>query len=166
MTQKRIESTINFVKPTTLTELQSFLGLVNYFRDHIHQHSTVAHPLHLMVTSATFQRSKRIIWTTDGDRAFDSLKTLVNNCPKLFFIDSALQVVLYTDASDYADGAYLCQIQHDSDGAVTEANGYTTPSHPGFTFRDIHFAADATNCHGYHRALARIHELQIHHRPH
>jgi hypothetical protein len=50
MSQKRVESAINFAKPTTLTELQSFLGLVNYFRDHIHQHSTIAHPLHLMVS--------------------------------------------------------------------------------------------------------------------
>ena len=38
MTQKRIESTIQFAQPNSLTELYSFLGLVNYVRDHIPQH--------------------------------------------------------------------------------------------------------------------------------
>jgi len=52
MSQKRVQSTINFVKPVTLTELYSFLGLVNYFRDHILQHSSVAHSLHNMVSDA------------------------------------------------------------------------------------------------------------------
>ena len=35
---------------------------------------------------------------------------MVNACPKLYFINNAYKVVLYTDASDYAHGAYLCQI--------------------------------------------------------
>jgi len=52
MSQKRIQSTINFAKPVTLTELYSFLGLVNYFRDHIPQHSSVALSLHSMVSEA------------------------------------------------------------------------------------------------------------------
>jgi len=38
MTQKRIERTIQFVQPKSLTELYSFLGLVNYFLDPILNH--------------------------------------------------------------------------------------------------------------------------------
>jgi hypothetical protein len=34
ITQKRIEGTIQLAQPNSLTELYSFLGLVNYFRDH------------------------------------------------------------------------------------------------------------------------------------
>jgi len=33
----------------------------------------------------------------------------VHDCQKLYFIDYSLKIILYTDASDYASGAYLCQ---------------------------------------------------------
>ena len=36
---------------------------------------------------------------------------MVNACPKLYFINSSYKIILYTDASDYAHGAYLCQIR-------------------------------------------------------
>jgi len=60
MTQKRIESTIQFSQPNSLTELYSFLGLVNYFRDYIPQHSWVAQPLHSMVSVAAKTKQKQI----------------------------------------------------------------------------------------------------------
>jgi hypothetical protein len=120
MTKKRIDSTINFATPGNLKELQSFLGLVNYFRDHIPGHSNTARHLHQMVTTATSQRSKQIVWTPEGQTAFDKLKRLVNHCPKLYFIDTSLKVILYTDASDYAHGAYLCQVRPGPDGTNLE----------------------------------------------
>ena len=39
MSQARIDGTIEFTKPATLKELSSFLGSVNYFRDHLGNHS-------------------------------------------------------------------------------------------------------------------------------
>jgi len=41
MTQKRVEKTVNMRQPTNLKELQSFLGVENYFRDHVRSHSIV-----------------------------------------------------------------------------------------------------------------------------
>jgi hypothetical protein len=120
MSQKRIQSTIQFEKPTTLTELYSFLGLVNYFRDHIPQHSAVAHSLHNMVSVANQQTSKKIVWTEQANGDFITLKSLVNQCPKLYFLDLELPIILYTDSSDYAHGAYLCQVQIQTDGSITE----------------------------------------------
>jgi len=55
MSQKRIESNITFYKPTSLKELQSFMGIVNYFKDHLRDHSAVAKPLYDMVDSTTKQ---------------------------------------------------------------------------------------------------------------
>ena len=45
MSQKRVESTIDVIRPTNLKELYSFIGVVNYFHDHIPHHATVAKPL-------------------------------------------------------------------------------------------------------------------------
>ena len=113
MTQIRIESTIQFSQPNSLIKLYSFLGLVNYFRDHIPQHSLVAQPLHAMVSVAEKAKQKQINWTEEGRRAFSTLNSI-------YFIDTKSSIILYTDASDYAHGAYLCQVQKQEDGTTVE----------------------------------------------
>ena len=50
-----------------------------------------------------------VTWTSAGREAFKTLKELVNACPKLYFIKKEYKIILYTDASDNAHGAYLCQ---------------------------------------------------------
>ena len=105
MSKKRIESAISFSKPNSLKELQSFLGLVNYFKDHLRDHSAFAKPLYDMVTVTTRNKIKQPTWTNEGHLAFERL---VNVCPKLYLIDYTLRYILYTDASDYAHGAHIC----------------------------------------------------------
>ena len=80
----------------------------------------MATPLYDMVASATKQKIKSLAWKPDGHIAFEKLKALVHNCPKLYFIDYNLPVILYTDALDYAHGAYLCQIRALPDGTSIE----------------------------------------------
>ena len=57
MTQQRIENTVNIREPSNFKELQSYLGVANYFRDHIQNHSIISQP---MVTEAN--RIKSIKW--------------------------------------------------------------------------------------------------------
>ena len=52
MSQAQIDGTIAFTKPATLKELSSFLGLVNYFRDHLQNHSRHSHHLRDVVAAA------------------------------------------------------------------------------------------------------------------
>ena len=73
-----------------------------------------------MVSVAAKAKQKQITWTEEGRRAFSTLKSLVNKCPKLYFIDTKLPIILYTDASDYAHGAYLCQVKQQEDGTTVE----------------------------------------------
>ena len=73
-----------------------------------------------MVSVANQQKSKKIVWTEQANGDFITLKLLVNQCPKLYFLDLELPIILYTDASDYAHGAYLCQVQTQTDGSLLE----------------------------------------------
>ena len=116
----KFESVIEFIKPTNLKELRSFIGLVNYFRDHILDHSIICHPMQAMIIAGekgpkvrTIGRKpiKHIIWTPEAERSFEQIKERINNCPKLFFASEDLPIFLHTDASDYAIGAYLFQIK-------------------------------------------------------
>ena len=51
-----------------------------------------------------------MVWTPQANSDFIALKSLVNQCPKLYFINPELPIILYTDASDYAHVAYLSQV--------------------------------------------------------
>jgi hypothetical protein len=111
MSKKRIESTVNIREPDSLTELYQFLGVVNFFHDHIPNHSDISRPLTQMVAAANRLKSKYIIWSDESRLAFLRLKDLVNACPKLYYVDYTLPIYLCTDASDYAIGAYLYQVR-------------------------------------------------------
>ena len=60
MTQARFESTVAFTKPEMLKELSSFLGVVNYFRDFMRNHSQYAYSLNEMVAMANKHAAKTI----------------------------------------------------------------------------------------------------------
>jgi hypothetical protein len=93
--------------PKTEKELKSFLGLANYFRDHIQGYSDMARPLNTYLHD--YKKYSTIKWSDTLLESFQSLKDKINDCPKLFFLQEDAPVVLHTDASDYGIGAYLFQ---------------------------------------------------------
>ena len=46
MSEKQIQGVMDFPNPMNNTQLRSFLGFVNDFRDHIPNHSNVVAPFH------------------------------------------------------------------------------------------------------------------------
>jgi hypothetical protein len=114
MSEDKINKVVNFVKPRTCRELQSFLGLTNYFRIHLANYANIAKPLYDLIP---VQRSSRqhgrqgISFTPEADAAFEKLVDMVQHLPKLHFLNDELPIHLKTDASDYAIGAYLYQLQ-------------------------------------------------------
>ena len=99
-------------KPVTMHDLRSFLGLANYFRDHIRNHSMIVRPLQDMIVS--YDKNKRLIWSTEGEQAFELIKERIDECPSLFFMNNDYPVFLHTDASKYGIGAYLFQVSPDN----------------------------------------------------
>ena len=112
-TRAKLQEVVDFPTPILETELRQFLGLANYFRDHIKDHSLVVYPLQILLGDGSTKR-KKLVWTDDASAALVKIKQLVNDCPLLFFQDPSLPVHLYTDASDIGWGGYLCQ--RDVDG--------------------------------------------------
>ena len=57
--------------------------------------------------------NKRLPWTKEFTESYDNVINSVAHCPKLYFLQEDERkhpICLYTDASDYGYGGYLCQL--------------------------------------------------------
>jgi len=100
----------NLALPTTVTQLRSFLGAANYFRQFISGYAVMAKDLHQLAAKSP---SKQLQWTENLRQAFERVKSAVVAAPSLKFLsqDPNDEIILYTDASDYAFGGFLVQRQ-------------------------------------------------------
>ena len=106
-----MKSVKDFPKPTKVSQLRSFLGLINFQRKFIPQCSIVAKPL----TQWMCKPDKCCLdWDYDMELAFQSLKDLMCKSIELAYPNyssDAPLMELSTDASQYGAGACLTQIQ-------------------------------------------------------
>lgn len=99
---------LEFPLPRTQKDLQAFLGLTNYFRDHVPDMTSYEKPLRELMDMT--QKNKTLTWHADAEKAFYTARDLVARCPALFFVNENAPIVVMTDASDYGVGAYIYQI--------------------------------------------------------
>ena len=90
--------------PTSLTELQAFLGTVGYYRQYLVDFATTAKPL-------TKLTSKGVPWEWDEatQAAFETLREQLLTAPILQYPDETQPFILDTDASNAGVGAVLSQ---------------------------------------------------------
>ncbi|GFW43762.1 retrovirus-related Pol polyprotein from transposon 297 [Trichonephila clavipes] len=94
----KIKAIADFPRPTTKTQVRSFLGLVGYYSHYIPNYSTIASPL----TDALKGKIKKdkITWDEKCGKAFEELKAKLVSQPILFAPDFATDFILQTDASE------------------------------------------------------------------
>ena len=101
---------LDFPVPTLSKHLKSFLGLCNYFRDHVRDYATRTKPLLNLLLN--YNKYRKLVWTDEAEKAFHDVQDAVGNCCKRFFLhhdNPNYEVVLCTDASGYGLGGYLYQ---------------------------------------------------------
>jgi Reverse transcriptase (RNA-dependent DNA polymerase)/RNase H-like domain found in reverse transcriptase len=104
----KVEGIANWPTPTTVREVQSFLGFCNFYRAFIPRFSHIARPLNDLT-----KKSKQWSWNEDEEQAFQALKTICTSYPVLRTPDWSKQFVLETDASGFALGAVIMQEYED-----------------------------------------------------
>ena len=105
------ELVANWEKPEDIGSLKSFLGLAGYFRRHIRGYAELVHPLNELCEGYDKKRKGlHIEWDIVSSKAFTDTQSAIVNCQTLFFRDHSAPLRVYTDASDYGIGAYLCQV--------------------------------------------------------
>ena len=105
---KKVEAVAKWPRPTSQTEVRSFLGLVGYYRRFIKHFSKIAAPL----TNLTKVDSDVVFqWDAECEKAFQTLRKVLISAPVLLFPDVTKPFVVYTDASAVAIAAVLLQDQ-------------------------------------------------------
>jgi RNase H-like domain found in reverse transcriptase/Reverse transcriptase (RNA-dependent DNA polymerase) len=93
----KVEAVTTWPEPTSKVELQSFLGLSNYYRRFIKSFSFFVAPL----TNATKGDKKAYRWGEAQAAAFQAIKKAFTNSPVLRLPDTSRPFVVTTDASNY-----------------------------------------------------------------
>ncbi len=93
--------------PTSIKELQRFLGFVNFYRRFIQNYSSIAGPL----TDLLKHKPKSLSWTPSAMESFNILKQTFITAPILVHPDPNKAFVVEVDASTTGVGAVLSQQQ-------------------------------------------------------
>ena len=91
--------------PTTVKELQSFLGMINYYRRFLPQAAHHLTPLFDLLRG----KPKTIPWTPIHQKSFDAIKDALAKAALLHHPRPNASLALTTDASNHAIGAVLEQ---------------------------------------------------------
>jgi hypothetical protein len=95
---------LKWERPTSITEIRSFLGLAGYYRRFIEGFFLIATPL----TQLT-RKNKKWVWSEECEKSFKELKMRLTTAPVLTLPLGTEGFVVYSDASGKGLGCVLMQ---------------------------------------------------------
>ena len=104
MVQSKVQNIIEWPIPENLKQLQSFLGFINFYSRFIQNYSKLVNPLYRFS-----KKTQKFEWLDSDTSTFEAIKEAIKKATLLRHYDSTKEVILYSDASDYALGATLLQ---------------------------------------------------------
>ena len=106
----KTEAISKITAPQTVSQLQSFLGLTGYYRRFVPTYGELIYRLtHLLNNKIAYD------WTNQCQQAFEELKKSLISNSVLAYPDYNKQFILDTDASGFACGAILSQMNDSGD---------------------------------------------------
>ncbi|GBM08831.1 Transposon Tf2-9 polyprotein [Araneus ventricosus] len=126
-----------FPVPTTVKQVQSFLGLTGYFRKFIPAYSKIAKPLSDLIRS-----DNPFVFEQPQIEAFEKLKKLLTESPVLSIFQQGKTTELHTDASQQGYGAVLLQEAEDGKlHPVQYMSKKTTPAEEKYSSYELEVLA-------------------------
>ena len=121
---KKIKAIVNWPRPSTVTDVHSFLGFTNHYRRFIHKYAHNTRPLNVLISGDNANKKKQAIkWNEDCEESFQKLKQPCSSTPILAYADYSKPFKLHTDACNLRLGAVLYQTgMNDLDRVITYAS--------------------------------------------
>jgi hypothetical protein len=108
LSRNKLEALFAYPRPTSVTELQSLLGMCNWFRDFVPCFAEIAQPLTELTKKETVWR-----WTELEQSAVILLLHRISTAPVLRYYNPNKETVVYTDASLFGIGGWIGQKHED-----------------------------------------------------
>jgi hypothetical protein len=146
MDPAKIDKVQNFPKPTNVTQVRSFLGLCNYYRKFVKGFARRASPL-----TELLKKGEEFNWTNRHQQAFEDLRQQLTTEPILIYPDWEKPFILSTDASTFAVGAILSQLDKEgNERVIAYASRQLRPA-------EKNYAATELECLGIIWAIKHFH---------
>jgi hypothetical protein len=100
----KVRDVLNWMPPTNVLEIQSFLGLAGYYRRFIKDFSKIANPMMKLL-----KKNKAFEWIEECQTSFEELKKHLTSAPVLVLPDLTKKFDIYCDASLQGLGCVLMQ---------------------------------------------------------
>ena len=128
MTPKKRDAVRQWEPPQNVKQVQSFLGLCNYYKRFVKDFATIATPL-----SNLTQKDVSIKWGAAEKFAFEKLKMKLTEAPILRSADLNIPYELTSDASQTGVGAVLRQMDEIGYRHVAYASRKLNPTEQGYS---------------------------------
>jgi hypothetical protein len=100
----KVRDVLNWMPPTNVSEIQSFLGLAGYYQWFIKDFSKIAKPMMKLL-----EKNKAFEWTAECQASFVELKKHLTSAPVLVLPDMTKNFDIYCDALCWGLGCVLMQ---------------------------------------------------------
>ena len=100
----KVKAVNEFPTPQNVSQLKSFLGLLNFFSKFIPKQSDILHPLNNLL-----KNDVPWMWSKAQQEAFDNTKKQLREYSMLAFYDPKKNLLVENDASEYGLGSVLMQ---------------------------------------------------------
>ena len=118
LVKEKIDAIKSTKEPTNVSELKSFLGLLNHYHRHFQNFADTLEPLHNLL-----RKGVKWEWTEKEQTSFEKAKLILNETKFLVHYDPQKPIILACDISPYGIGAVLSHYMLDgSEKPVTFAS--------------------------------------------
>ncbi|GJS08197.1 putative nucleotidyltransferase, ribonuclease H [Tanacetum coccineum] len=132
MDPAKVEAITKWPRPTSVTEVRSFLGLAGYYRRFVEGFSRLALPL-----TKLMRKGEKFVWNEEREKSFEELKQRLVSSPILTLPSGTGGFQIYSDASKKGLGCVL--MQHGK--VIAYASRQLKPYEVNYPTHDLELAA-------------------------
>ncbi|GJT49943.1 putative nucleotidyltransferase, ribonuclease H [Tanacetum coccineum] len=132
MDPAKVEAITKWPRPTSVTEVRSFLGLAGYYRRFVEGFSRLALPL-----TKLMRKGEKFVWNEEREKSFEELKQRLVSSPILTLPSGSGGFQIYSDASKKGLGCVL--MQHGK--VIAYASRQLKPYEVNYPTHDLELAA-------------------------
>jgi hypothetical protein len=128
----KVEAVSKWKQPSNVSEVQSFLGMVGYYRRFIKGFSSIARPM-----TELLKKDNKFVWIPKCEESFQVIKKKLTTAPVLTLPDIHQSFVIFCDASRQGLGCVLMQ----NEKVITYASRLLKPHEQNYPTHDLELAA-------------------------